>query len=137
MQISGNLLLDSKYCQTYWSEEESILYILWKKSTANMRQDQFKTHLHEFASFVQRHQVANIFVDTTSCHFTIGIGLQKWHDDIIVPKYLEGGLKKMAFLTAKDFYSQVSHEQTFQEEKSQALLVHFFDSAYKAKEWLC
>ena len=136
MQIIGDTLMDSQYCQIFWNGADNILYILWKKGTTNMRPEQFKNHLYEFSSFVQKFQVANIFVDTSSCFFTIGISLQKWHDDVIVPKYLEGGLRKMAFLTAKDFYAQVSHEQTFQEEKSQALQVQFFDDDQRAKDWL-
>lgn len=136
MHISGKILFETNFCKTTWAEEENIMYVLWKEKTLTMHDDQFKEHLLSFAKFVQQYQVENIFVDTQLCFYTIGLNVQKWHDDVIVPLYLEGGLKKMAFLTSLDFYSQISHEQSFQEFNSRKLWVKFFDNADQAFKWL-
>ena len=136
MKFLDHTLLDSVYCKVCYNGSENIMYILWKISTNKMLEREFKNHVMDFASFVQKYQIENIFVDTTFCYFVIGTHIQKWHDEVIIPKYLDGGLKKMAFLAAEDLYSQVSHEQTFEEEKSLALQVNFFDQEQKAKQWL-
>ena len=136
MQENNKVIMDTRYCNAIFNVEQKTVYFSWKDRTTSMKPEDFKETILEFSRCVHEFQVEKVLTDTTSCHFTIDVNLQKWHDDVIVPKFINGGLKKMAFLISKDFFSQLSHELTFQEEKSKALLVQFFDSEPLAKEWL-
>lgn len=127
---------DKKFCLNHIYPNKHQVDVFWKPKTIEMDSEDIKNELMAYAELMEKYHIEKIFVNTIKCYFTLSPALQIWHDEVIVPRYVAAGVRKMAFLQAEDIITQLSHEQAFDEENSQQLQVRFFDEAALAYAWL-
>lgn len=62
--------------------------------------------------------------------------LQVWINENLIGPSFRAGLKKVAFIISRDFYMQVSLEQTMQEKEGKKFKLKYFDNEVDAEDWL-
>jgi hypothetical protein len=136
--MSGNSLkvLDLPYLITFYNEELHIFEAYWQKKDKEMSSSEFIYHLEEFAQLFEKYQVKGFYVDTRAYHIVMDLELQAWHDVNIVPKYIAGGVQKIAFVLPNEYIEALSIEQAFEEPQAKQLLVRHFDNETEAKAWI-
>ncbi|MBD0400814.1 hypothetical protein [Flammeovirga sp. EKP202] len=101
----------------------------------------FKNHISSFANLIETdgasHEVKSFVVDTRAYHFVMNLNIQEWHDKEIIPRYLNSGIKKIAFCLSGDLIRDLSIEQTFDESQAQSdeLSTLYFQDLRKALAW--
>lgn len=123
--------------QIQLNEAENLFWIKWSPDTEHMQSDEFKNELTHYLALVQKHHPEKVLIDSSEFKFVILPAVQEWVDTKINSQVSLFGVKKIAFLTTPDIFSQVSIEQTVEEEHAVTMLdIQFFDDSQKASEWL-
>lgn len=121
---------DLKECNIYYQEGNKILKVIWKPQP--MLDARFKELLKLFADTVSKYPSDSIFVDARNHKHAILSETQKWHDKVIVSRYVNAGVKRMAFITSKSMTSELCQKSIFDKEKAKSTLdIRFFDSEEK------
>ncbi len=129
-------VLQLPFLKVYLNEEQQIFEGFWKKESREMKDDEFMTHLEAFADLFSQHKVRGFYVDTRQYHAIMSVEIQAWHDEHIIPKYIQGGVEKIAFVMTEDFIPALTIEQAFDEPKAQVLQTRFFKEEAQAKQWI-
>lgn len=114
----------------------NILEITWKKGPQEkeMMEEEFQQYLLHFVELVRELHPIGFLTNTQNYHVPIPPDIQEWHDQIIIPKYIELGIKKIAFVVSEeDLITFLSLEQTFEEKQAKEITTQFFDSPEKAR----
>ncbi|WP_281612521.1 hypothetical protein [Flammeovirga sp. SubArs3] len=128
----------------FWSvyRLDSWYFIQWKDAGSEMNDEEFMDHISSFAKLVEtdgvNNRISGFVVDTRAYHYVMNLDVQKWHDDVIVPKYIASGITKIAFCLSGDLIRDLSIEQTFDEDKAQSgeIQIQYFQELRKATAWV-
>jgi hypothetical protein len=129
-------VLELPYLVVYLNEEREIFELYWRKSNFEMSTSEFQTYLDTFSRLFEKYSVRGFYVDTRAYHITMDVEIQAWHDQYIVPRYLAGGVRKIAFVLPYEFISALSIEQAFEEPQARQLEVRYFENESRAREWI-
>lgn len=129
-------VLHLPFLTVYLNQKARLFECTWHKEDREMKDSELIEHLEEFAKLFSQYQVRGFYVDTRQYHAIMSIEIQEWHDEHIVPKYIEGGVEKIAFVMTKDFMPALTIEQAFDEPQAQKLKTRFFEDEMKAKKWI-
>jgi hypothetical protein len=129
-------IFENSFGKTIYNASSNMLEIHWKDSTEELEDEDFKAFLLQFTQDLLKFQTSGFFVNATKKMFIMRNEMQEWHDEVIVPKYIDAGIRKIAFHVGNNSTVDISLELTFDEKNSQKLQTRFFDDAENAKEWL-
>jgi len=125
----------SKFLDAHYDDELAFFRIVWKDSTAQMKDEQLKQELLHYVSYFHL-KPKGVLHNMQQFRFVVPPELQEWIDQNINSKALEVGIKKAAFVVAPELFAAVSVEQTMDEENGKQLTNGFFDEETKAWNWL-
>jgi hypothetical protein len=130
-------LITEDWCwQIFFDAQHQLLEINWLDQ-AKLQDDAFKIYLENWCVLIETYKPTSFFVDSSKGHIIMTPDIQVWHDTIIVPRYINAGVKKIAFLVSEDIFEMTSIEQAFDEKNATSnLKTRFFDDAEEAKQWL-
>lgn len=115
--------------------ENRLIKVIWSPETATMTDDIFKAELTKYAEIAEQYHPHFSFVDTSAFAMTIVPETQEWVQENIHPRSLKAGIQKFAYMVSKDFFSQVSIEQTM-EDSGVSFTTKYFDNQQDAINWL-
>ena len=130
------LIKENDYCKIVYDAGKKLFEYKWKPGSENLDNEGFKTLLLEFAEMLKQRDAESFFADAREKQFIMTDEMQVWHDEVIVPKYVEAGIKRIAFCVEEFTPVDIAIEMTFDEENSKNLQTQFFDSVDLAKKWL-
>lgn len=118
--------------------ENKILYHIWKSTSENMQDEDFKEELLKtIKEDNEDEKYSSMVVDLRDFKFVITPEIQEWSDKNIFPLFREVGLNRVAFVVSSDLFSQISVEQMLEEENAQKIFAkQYFDDMLKAENWL-
>lgn len=96
----------------------------------------FKRELQDFIGLVEEYRPVKILWNLQEFDVAIEPSLQAWIDSNINAKEVELGVKKEAFLMPEEFITQISVEQTMDEENAEKIECEFFKHNDDAISWL-
>lgn len=128
---------ESKYLTLVVNDERKLLKVLWSSATESMQDDEFRKELTTYVEIAEKYQPTKSLVDTIYFFMTVVPETQEWVNQNIHQRSLQAGIKKFAYLISKDFFPQVSIEQTMEEgNASEIFETRYFDNETEAVEWL-
>jgi len=131
------LISDNRFGEIWFDTNENMYEYRWKKETSYMKDQEFQKILISFSEMLIGKGTSKFLVDALQKEYTVSNELQEWHDQVIVPKYIEAGITHLAFVINENSIVDISIELTFEEENSRAqLVVKFFKSKIAARNWL-
>jgi hypothetical protein len=113
-----------------------VLKLLWKPSSEHLSEKDYKRHIHTWADTVRDMRPHAVLVDTRKHLVSIDLPMQTWFVENIFPKYAQSGMTKLAFIESEDFISQISIEQTMDEDTNVPFKTAYFDTEEKALQWI-
>ncbi len=138
MQTNEKQLITEDWCwQVFFDTNNQMLEATWLEQ-AQLQHEEFKKYLENWCVFVETYKPKCFFVDSRKGHVIMTPDIQEWHDTIIIPRYINAGVKKIAFILSEDIFEALSVQQSFEEKNANSnLQTNFFDNVEDAKEWLC
>ncbi len=126
----------TEYAIHYVNEELSILEQHWTNHENKMTTDEYKVDMFNYLKFVEKYQIQNALINTFEFGFTIIPDIQEWIDTNIAEK-ANKIVKKIAFVLPTDIFTQVSIQQTMEEnEGGKYQNINYFDKIEDAYKWL-
>jgi hypothetical protein len=129
-------VLELPYLVVYLNQEAEIFELYWRKNKEEMTGAEFQRYLDTFSQLFEKYKIRGFYVDTRAYHITMDVAIQAWHDKYIIPRYVAGGVQKIAFVLPYENISALSIEQTFDEPQASQLAVRYFESESRAREWI-
>ncbi|HAS42166.1 MAG TPA: hypothetical protein DCS93_16940 [Microscillaceae bacterium] len=135
-------VLENQYCSIYIDMELNLYEQYWHSASSDMEEEDYKEiHLKVRDHLVSHaYPLRGFFLDNRLNFFVISPELQAWHAENVSAK-LEAALLnarelKVAIVVSEDFISQLSIEQTMEENATSGEVSRYFQDEYEAKEWL-
>ncbi|WP_044241061.1 hypothetical protein [Flexithrix dorotheae] len=132
---------ESQYLSISHEKNESLLIATWDASCKELDATgvEYKKELLAWAENIEKFTPNLLLVDLRDYHVVIIPEVQAWFVKEIFPSYVKAGVKKKAFLVAEDFFTQVSIQQTIDENgegEEAPFQTEFFEDYEKSLEWL-
>ncbi len=127
---------NSQYLHSVFFPEQELIEMNWKPSTEKMTESEYKQETLNFQDILLKFRPKKILVDTRDMLFIVTPELQEWMNREIFPTSLSIGITQSAFVMSKDFFSQLSIEQTMEEREGLKFINRYFENKEEAREWL-
>jgi len=129
-------VFENQFITIYYESDKLLLPHYWTDKTAEMSDEDFRENISTILKFIIQKGAKNLLSDSMKFYFPISPESQEWVNTSFFPAVIKEGLKKYAIMMTTDFLSQLSIEQTIEEEAGQLLPVKYFDDEQKAREWI-
>lgn len=129
-------IYQSKYQKIQFDTETAIIHNTWLSDSFMMTAEDYKSELTKLVQLIEQHSATRQLIDTLQFQFTIDIDLQTWTDEEVNRRSREIGVQKVAFVIAKEIFSQMSIEQTMDGAEGKEMEVQYFTSEEDARQWL-
>ncbi|MEO1652097.1 MAG: hypothetical protein AAFU64_01015 [Bacteroidota bacterium] len=126
----------SDYSEVSYLKEDDLLIVTWNDYTWDMSFESFKKELLFKIELVKKFRPSTHLVDSRYFSYSIIPEEQEWISQHIFPEYAKNGVKKLAFIICADKVSQMSIEQSIQEDQTGQFSVRYFSNLPAARDWL-
>lgn len=130
------LLHQNLLISIWFEKDKELLTCQWTSASEKMKAEDFKREILNYAQKSLELKAKYLLGNTLDFRFTIAPDVQKWHDDVVAPLYLEANVKKIALIVSADLFAHVSVTQTLEEEKIDVLTTQYFEDVETARAWL-
>jgi len=127
---------ESKFTKINIDSTKSYIEIIRMLETAYMTEDDYIEDVKHWIAIIKELKPKHQLVDDRDMKFVISPSFQIWVNKNLIVPAVESGLRKVAFLESPELFSQVSIEQTMDENEDAILKLKYFEDETKAKEWL-
>jgi len=127
-------LYKSPYISIYFIKEYNLIESAF--TSEEISENNFKKELLSFLEICRKYVPKQTIWDLRDFSFAITPIIQDWIDENINKVEVELGVKKEAFLMSKNFISQLSIEQSMDEEYGKKLQAKYFSEREDAINWL-
>ncbi len=101
-----------------------------------MKWEEFRTELLELKKIVVENKTYGILGNTLDLYYTIIPEQQSWIAQNYFPEVLAAGLKKYAIIVSADLITELSVEQTIDENQNLPFETKYFKNENEAYTWL-
>lgn len=129
-------ILAHEYADLYFDDTIFLIEEIWKPSTENMNDEEYKSYQHKKLEATQKVAPKFFLCDTENFLYSMAPEMQEWTDEKLNKFWEEIGLVKFAFVMSKGFIEQIALELAMTEREVLAYPVEYFDNQEKAKNWL-
>jgi hypothetical protein len=126
----------SKYFTIWLDTNSNTVSYLFNEKTADMSKVEYIDELKEFIEIVRKYQAKRVFGEMVDFKFTITPDVQEWIDQNLFKVYREVNFEKIAIMLSKDFFSQLSIQQTMEDSAEAGFQTKYFDNKAEALAWL-
>lgn len=81
-----------KYGDIIWDDKALVIKLIWK---GYLNSEQFRNTYEKFVDSVKEFKATKAFIDNRN-FITIKSGDEKWAEEVIIPKAIKAGLRKVA-----------------------------------------
>lgn len=113
-----------------------VLKAYWKNDHLSMSDNIYRNEIKELIKLVKDKNPQRMLGDMQNFIFTISPETQMWLNEHLFGVYIEQKIDKLAMILSKDLFSQISIEQTIEEEDTFAFQTKYFDNLDEAFNWL-
>ncbi len=131
-------IADTTYYEVWVEPENSILIYKWKPTILELDLESYKEGFLEALKYLYEYKPKYVVQHSKEQVYPITGELQKWISNNITPKFIEAGVKKIAYVMPEDFVSKLALEQLVLKLLSitQGMKRMFFDDLDTALKWL-
>jgi len=120
-------LLNNDFAIFYLNDSKKELKIKWLPSSSKMLWGEVRGTFLQTLMFLERHQLRDLELDFEDFDYSIPPEQQNWIDKYFCKPLIELKIELLKIHKSKDFFTQASIEQTFNEENAQKNHIIFFD----------
>jgi hypothetical protein len=123
------------YYAFVYDARRKLISFNWTAETERMSVDDYQEAIHNFAGFALGNPGSNLLVDLRDFRFQPPASLANWRDDVIAPRYVKAGVKKLVYIAPPGLLERMKsapdpnkHRRGFAED--------YFGSEGEALKWL-
>ena len=132
-----DIVHESKFWKFGYDKTDSMMIYQWYETSEQLTDLEYKNEMKKNAEEFEKYKPTKSLVDLRSFLFTISPEVQEWTDMTIFPRFIEAGLKRIAFIVSSDLFAQVSVEQMLEENTAiTSFQSRYFDHYFQARNWL-
>ncbi|WP_448519725.1 hypothetical protein [Rhodoflexus sp.] len=127
-------IYETAFSTVYVHEPSRILWHDYKPTTNEMTDADYKMELNLLVEHINSYNIRGLFSDTRDFFFLITPQLQEWTNN-----HLFGNIPsvhRIAVMVSPSFITQLSVEQTVDENTTGAMQTQFFSNVEQAFKWL-
>ena len=109
---------------------EKLVELIWLPGTQSMTDDDFKDTLTVFAECGLQHRARRLIIDMREFKHRPGPEVQVFRDEVIVPKYIQAGVEKLAWIWPGESGDWIT------KSAGGTYYNRYFDTADQALSWL-
>ena len=128
-------LIEHRVANLYWDEATSSIDEIWKPSTKNMADDDFKEYQLQKIKEIKKYPLQYHFVDTRHMLYPLSEEMQKWIDEVVMTVWDTTPLKKIAFVASAGLVAQMSIELAM-DESPHSYAIQYFETEEEARAWM-
>lgn len=129
-------LYESRYMNLKFNEQKNIIEETWHSASKEMTEEEFKDEILKTLKYMNENRPKFYLVNSKDLKFAIAPKVQEWmHQNFIIP-FVKIGVKKAAFVISEELVTEMSVEQTTEEDKEGKFKRQFFNNYEKALKWL-
>ncbi len=107
------------------------------RNTQQLKNDEaYKSLIHIWREYIEKFKPKYQLVDYSNFNQLISPEMQLWINENLILPAIKFGLLKNAIIVSKDKFSQISINQTMDEEEGAKVFTKYFDNINDAKKWL-
>lgn len=118
------------------SHEGKVLAQDWTPATAQLEDDNFQHLMTTLVGLVERHKPQGLLVNTQQFQYLLTPSMQTWSAEHVLAKHSQNGVKKMALIVSQEMITQLSIEQTLEENTALGFANRYFSDIAEAEAWL-
>jgi hypothetical protein len=107
-----------------------------RQGKMEISEDEYKSLMLKWVQEIKFYKPTYQLVSYMNYYKPITPHMQVWINENLVGPAFNAGMKKVAFIISRDFYVQVSLEQTMKEKEGQKFKIKYFDNEIDAENWL-
>lgn len=127
---------ESRFLTIFYEKENDLFIEVFSPETEDMDEATYKEEMLKLLELTEKYRPTKALVNLKDFRFTIEPKLQEWQDKHVFAKGVELGLAWTAILVSSDFLTQVSVEQSLNEEAGKQTNSQYFEDEKSAREWL-
>lgn len=127
---------ESRFLRIAWNATHRIMFYEWTTETAYFTEEEYQYEHQVIGNVSEEYQVVGHLIDTFLFRFTIPPNMQEWVGANLFPRLAKSGTQKMSFVVPPDVFSQVSIQQTMEEDTDHIFQIKYFDNLEDAHNWL-
>jgi len=131
-----NIIYDTLFQEIRFDIENQILINIWKENAERMEDEDYKTEMLVLLQYTIEMESRYSISDLRKLNYTVNIELQEWTGNEVFPKLLQSNLLKAGFVVSPEFYTQLSVEQTMEENTVDTFQSRYFDDFDNAVQWI-
>ncbi len=128
-------ITENNFYQFYFNKKEKCLYVKKTHFTGEMTENQYREQIITWLKINIKYRPRKILVDNSAFDFIIIPELQKWVSDTLLKPSQTLGVRKIAFVSSPNIFTNVSIRQAMEEENL-SIEFKFFPDIEQAREWL-
>jgi len=129
-------IYESNYMTLYFHSKSGIIEEVWNSHSEKMLEEEFQKEILTTLKYMKAHQAKYYLVDAKLLFFTIPIELQTWMYQNFITPFIQLGIHHATFVMSDEMITQLSIEQTTDEESEEVFKRKFFTNKEEALNWL-
>ena len=129
-------IFENEYLIFNHDEEKSIFLFIWKSESENLTKEKFVKEAQMILEIGLKLKCKYIIENNTNFKFPMSPDLQEEMNKSILTNLNGSIITKLAHVISKDFISQLSSEQFYDENINKTYEDKFFETLEEAKEWI-
>ncbi|OJJ14523.1 hypothetical protein BKI52_42865 [marine bacterium AO1-C] len=131
-----------KYLDAIYDKKLNLVEYYWKKATEEITEAEYRMIVFDITEAVLERvhegkwRAPNWLLDNRNFLYVMSPKLQRWQAENIFAKINDIGTKKIAVLTSENVVSQMSIEQSFEENNYLNIRTQYFYNHEQATDWL-
>jgi hypothetical protein len=132
-------LFQNNYLTIIHQKPANSLYTYWT-TDFDMEDVDYRAALLKYLDFVRSTQAENVLIEASKSTYSVPVETQEWINENIYLPAIQMGVKRLAYVVSKDFFTQLSLEliveDTNKVEYDKLFKQRFFTQVSEATAWL-
>ena len=131
-----NTIYESKYLKVSHHCTQRMFHYVFSETTWDMTTDEYRQLLEDYINIIRKYRPKRILGDMVDFNFVISPELQEWIDQHVFTAYAEIGFEKIAILLSTQYITNLSIQQTMEENNMSTFESEYFNDTDAARAWL-
>lgn len=134
-QLVSMRVFENNYLTIDYFEDKSYFKVV-RQGTSEIGEEEYKKYILQWHDEIEFYRPVLQLVNYLNFYRPIEPHMQRWLNENLIGPAFDAGMKKVAFIISRDFYVQVSLEQTMAEQEGKRIKLKYFDNELDAEKWL-
>jgi len=128
-------IFENNFLTIDYFEDRSYFKVV-RQGTSEIGEEEYKKYMLEWHDEIEYYKPMYQLVNYLNFYRPIEPHMQRWLNEHLIGPAFKTGMQKVAFIISRDFYVQVSLEQTMAEQEGKQIQLKYFDNELDAEKWL-